>query len=219
MAASLLSAFKGTVKDQGDRPTCVAFALTGLHEYWIDISCGGGSCLLTDLSEEFLHFHAKRRDRLAASSGTTVDAASTSLRIEGQCVESLHPYKDGGKPIVVPSQEALEDGKKRILKTLTKQKFNIGVLESALEQRLPVLSVIELFRSSYTPGPKGLLPEPAQGDMRLGLHAVLLVWIEESTTPEVVFKNSWGTGWGDQGFGRMTFEYLQDHCSELWTVT
>jgi len=219
MATSLFSVFNGTVRDQGDRPTCVAFALTAFHEYWVDISQAGATSVSIDLSEEFLHFHSKSRDGLPPSSGTTVEAASSSLGIEGQCLEKLHPYRDGASPIAVPDVTALKDGKKRLLGTLAKHKFGPRALQTAFDQRVPVIAVIELFRSSYRPGPKGSLPKPTQGDVRLGRHAILLVGIEESQPLEAVFKNSWGTGWGDRGFGRISSEYLEDHCLELWTAS
>jgi len=217
MGTSLLPIFHGTVKDQGDRPTCVAFAVTAFHEYWVDISRGQGNSLSTDLSEEFLHFHSKGRDGLPPNSGTRVEAASTSLSIEGQCLEKLHPYRNGTGPIAKPDSTALKDGKKRLLATLAKHKFSASTLQTALNRNVPVLAVIQLFRSSYKPGSGGLLPEPKQGDVRLGLHAILLVGIEQSKQLEAVFKNSWGTGWGDRGFGRLSLKYLEDHCLELWT--
>ena len=79
------------VKDQGDRPTCVAFAVSSVHEYWRDIFVDNKQSVDLDLSEEFLYYGCKQNDGLPTDAGTTVTAASDWLGVKGQCVEQLHP--------------------------------------------------------------------------------------------------------------------------------
>ena len=75
---------QSSVKNQYDRPTCVAFAATALHEYTRQALNGPGQTSEIDLSEEFLHYHCKKRDNLPPNSvGTTLTAAAFSLAVEG----------------------------------------------------------------------------------------------------------------------------------------
>jgi hypothetical protein len=79
---------QSAAKNQHDRPTCVAFALTALHEYVLDVLKEAKLMAEIDLSEEFLHCHAKKRDGLGPGcAGTTVAAALASLAAEGQSLE------------------------------------------------------------------------------------------------------------------------------------
>ena len=74
------------MKDQGDRPTCVAFAVSSLHEYSVDVVSTGQKLVTLDLSEEFLFFGCKQEDGLKGIAGTTIEAASEWLKKKGQCL-------------------------------------------------------------------------------------------------------------------------------------
>jgi C1A family cysteine protease len=208
------------VKDQGERPTCVAFAVSALHEYWIDICCASKAGIEVDLSEEFLFYGCKMRDGLKGTrSGTTLVAASASLVSDGQCLEQLHPYQQKSSLVSVPTRSAFADGKSRILKTLVRQKLELALVRESLAKNIPVVAAIELFKSAYRPGPTGLLRLPSAGEKRVGRHAVLIVDVETSGLEEqMVFLNSWGAKWGDAGLGRFTFQYFSSHCKQLWNI-
>lgn len=71
------------------------------------------------------------------------------------------------------------------------------------------------FASAFT-APHGLLPIPSARDAEVEHHAVALWDIEDDDT--IVFRNSWGAGWGDRGHGRMTWEYFERYWLEAWAV-
>ena len=212
--------FNKRAKDQGERPTCVAFAVSALHEYWLDICCASKPKLDLDLSEEFLFYGCKARDGLKRpGSGTTVVAASETLLSDGQCLEQLHPYRRKSSLLGVPSPSAFADGKNRILNTLKRQAIDLSVIRQSLGKNIPVVAAIELFRSAYRAGPTGLLPLPNAGEKQVGRHAVLIVDIEATGLEEqIVFLNSWGPKWGDAGLGRFTAQYFSSHCKQLWNI-
>ena len=99
------------VKHQYDRPTCVAFAVTALHEFACDFVKANKAICEIDLSEEFLFHHCKRLDGLGSQvTGTTLTAAAAALSHEGQPLEILCPYrpsKTNGSPLL-PSRTLLE---------------------------------------------------------------------------------------------------------------
>jgi papain like protease len=211
--------FQSLVKDQGDRPTCVAFAIGSLHEYWLDISSAGNTEISIDLSEEFLYFMCKRRDGLVGVAGTTIVAAKSALAADGHCLEALYPYQKKAKSVSPPSASAISDGKKRKLSSLAPLKTEMDILDLHFRQGLPVVGVIELFRGAYRPVARGVLPLPSPGEKRIGKHAVLLLESEPIDSEiQFVFLNSWGATWGDGGFGRLTSEYFTRYCKELWSI-
>ena len=218
MMVSVKQFFSHRVKEQGDRPTCVAFAVSAFHEYWCEVVSSGKSAIGVDLSEEFLFYGCKQRDGLpVGSDGTTVLAASSWLRSDGQCIEALHPYRKTGGLLVVPSAAAVADGKKRTLNSLKSRGSNLDAVVEALGRGVPLVAVVEIFRSAYLPGTGGMLAMPGPGDRKLGLHAVLLVEVDgDEDDRTTIFLNSWGVGWGDRGFGRFSEDYFDNHCKQLW---
>ncbi len=219
MIASVRKIFGRRVKEQGDRPTCVAFAVSAFHEYWCEVVAAGKPTIGLDLSEEFLFYGCKQCDGLpVGADGTTVRAASKSLRSNGQCIERLHPYRQQVLT-VVPSARAIADGKARTLNSLKSHRSDLGAAAKVLDKNIPLVAVLEIFRSAYSPGTGGLLPMPRPGETKLGMHAVLLVGVDGEKDQRVTtFLNSWGVGWGDAGFGRVSEQYFKSHCRQLWSM-
>lgn len=206
------------MRDQGERPTCVAFAVSACHEYWLDICCANKHILDLDLSEEFLFYGCKARDGLKGR-GTTIVAASETLVVEGQCLEQLHPYQRKSSLLPVPSKAAFADGKSRILKTLVRRNVELKVVRESLSQNMPVVAAIELFKSAYQAGSMGLLRMPANTEKPVGKHAIVIVDIDATGSEEqLIFVNSWGHKWGEGGLGRFTTQYFSAHCKQLWNI-
>jgi Papain family cysteine protease len=218
--ASVEHFFQGRVKDQGERPTCVAFAVSAFHEHWIEIRTMGKSQIDLDLSEEFLFYGCKQRDGLSISAdGTTVRAASDCLLTNGQCIEHLHPYQSRGRLLLTPSQTAISDANRHTLDRLVPKAVTFDVLSASLAKGIPVVGVIEIFQTAYLPGTDGKLPIPELGERRLGLHAILFIdALGEPTIRTTTFLNSWGASWGDNGFGRLSEDYFKKYCRQLWSI-
>ncbi|MCI0723922.1 MAG: hypothetical protein L0338_33935 [Acidobacteria bacterium] len=211
--------FGGRVKDQGDRPTCVAFAVSSLHEYWRDVTIGQSGAVTLDLSEEFLYYGCKQRDGLVAKSGTTIVAASEWLKDIGQCVEILHPYGSSDSSLRKPSAAAFSDAERRRVNAVVSRALRWDLLQRDLKGQVPVVGVIEVFESALRVEKSGLLSSPKSNERRLGLHAVLLLDVESIPQDnQVLFLNSWGAGWGDRGVGRFDAMYFAKHCKQLWTI-
>jgi len=75
----------GLARDQGSRPTCLAFALSDAH------AVQRKPCGL--LSAEHLFFHsAQRTPGWLAHEGVPLGSALDALKLDGQCAESGWPY-------------------------------------------------------------------------------------------------------------------------------
>jgi hypothetical protein len=209
----------GRVKDQGDRPTCVAFAVSSLHEYWRDVSARQQGAILLDLSEEFLYYGCKQRDGLVGIPGTTIDAASGWLKVSGQCLEKLHPYQVSNGLLQKPSAAAFSDARSKTLSSLVRRDLKWETLKRDLSGEVPVVGVIDLFDSAYRVDKKGMLTLPIAPEKKIGLHAVLLLEIESAPSGDrIIFLNSWGQKWGEGGIGRLEKEYFTKYCRQLWTI-
>src|ERR1700741_3543585 len=74
----------GPARDQGARPTCLAFAISDAHaalrEPWTALSC------------EFAFYHAQRRAGRPPTAGARLPEMLATLKEDGQPLESDWPY-------------------------------------------------------------------------------------------------------------------------------
>lgn len=69
-----------------------------------------------------------------------------------------------------------------------------------------------IFESIYS-APLGVVPIPKSGERHKGIHAVAVYSWDSSS---LYFANSWGTGWGDKGYGSISREYIDKYMVEAW---
>jgi len=83
------------------------------------------------------------------------------------------------------------------------------------------------FESSDVPGG---IPYPCPGEQAEWGHAIAAVGYDDrkkitntqcgkATTGALLIRNSWGTAWGDQGYGWLSYEYvLNNLASDFWSL-
>ncbi|MBI5206396.1 MAG: hypothetical protein HY934_01245 [Candidatus Firestonebacteria bacterium] len=77
----------------------------------------------------------------------------------------------------------------------------------------------------------GKIPFPGKGEKIEGGHAIVAVGYDDKmkiknmdskgieTTGALLIRNSWGTGWGDAGYGWLPYEYvLKGLAQDFWSV-
>jgi len=74
----------------------------------------------------------------------------------------------------------------------------------------------------------GKIPYPAQGETVLGGHAIVTAGYNDTlkikntsaggieTTGAFLIRNSWGTGWGDAGYGWLPYDYVLKGIAVDW---
>lgn len=63
----------------------------------------------------------------------------------------------------------------------------------------------------------GVLELPAVGEDEVGEHSVAVLGYDEARD-SVVFQNSWGGTWGDQGLGYMPRKYFERYTTDAWLI-
>jgi len=80
--------------------------------------------------------------------------------------------------------------------------------------RGPVLSSFRMSSEWYD-APNGVIPVPSTDAEFVAAHSVLLVGYDD-TEQQFTFMNSWGSDWGDSGFGHMSYAAFEATWDEGW---
>ncbi len=202
------------VRDQGDEGTCVAFAsVVGVKEYFDRKEYR--KCI--ELSPRYVYSFCKQLDGIPDEEGTYPRIAMKVLLKKGVCPERYWPYtphqRDGYKPGA--------DKQAPIFRIKAYARIK-GVLEMqrSLVVNGPFLAGVQVFEGWFgkTAARSGRIPMPGKGEEPVGGHAICIVGYDE-TTRSFKFKNSWGKGWAEAGYGYLSYNYMQRYCMDAWSST
>ncbi|HXZ02057.1 MAG TPA: C1 family peptidase [Stellaceae bacterium] len=191
----------GPVRNQGPRPTCMAFAASDAHAAlrvgWVPLSC------------EYAFYHAQRRAGRPPSKGALLSSMLDALRQDGQPAESGWPYL-----AVTPVDEAAwappTDVGPLFGRNGERSSHVLDQVIRELDQGRPVIILLMLSRAFYNPTPEAVI-ESASGEApeRERRHAVIAVGHGTVDGQRAILaRNSWGVRWGDLGHGWLTERFL-----------
>lgn len=217
-----LSAHCTTVKDQGALGSCTAFASVSAMEY-LHKRFGGSK--VEDMFSERFTYYATRVNILnwaPEDSGAYVRDAVKSLVKYGTCLERTFAYNNDCR--TAPPQAAYNEALK--YQALSYAKFEDGkneaerrqlieTLKANLDAGLPIIGGFICYSNIWN-AVRGVIPK--RNGQIIGGHAILIVGYDDSKQL-FKFKNSWGTGWGDCGYGYLPYEYyFLGDMFDLWSI-
>ncbi|MPZ36322.1 MAG: peptidase C1 [Rhodospirillales bacterium] len=191
----------GEARNQGPRPTCLAFAGSDAHAAlrpgWMPLSC------------EFAFYHAQRRAGRAPDRGALLSAMLDALRKDGQPKEIGWPYL-----AATPSDAASWTPPHNVGPLFGRAGETCAPSLDKIIQELdadrPPILLLMLSRAFYAPSAEAVIhptvgedPDPARR------HAVVAA-AHGAVDGEraVLVRNSWGLRWGAAGYGWLTETFL-----------
>jgi hypothetical protein len=208
------------VGDQGATGACVGWASTEGVLRWHFVKAGR-LAQNVHLSPRFIWMAAKETDQYTALPTTFIDSDGTFLKAALDVARKWGAVDN----TVLPFEGALYAGEVATFYAISTQLkiasyFNLGTdlkaWRSWLAQKGPILTRLEVDKTwddaTDTNGKMATYrPRTARGG-----HAVAIVGY---TRTGFIVRNSWGTGWGDKGFGYPTDAYAGKAFTEAYGVT
>lgn len=188
-----------SVRDQGPRGTCAAFATTAAHEH----RCASRQAL----SEEHA-FWLGRQPADPATGGAAVVDVLRGLHRDGQLFADDWPYGQpppagfaaGGSSDVcsLPEWEQLPD-------------CRFSTVRRVLDADSPVVLSVAFAPDLWFDAATGWLGYDSTAPV-VGAHAVLAVAATDAApTPAILVRNSWGAAWGRSGYAWAPAALLDAH--------
>lgn len=202
----------GPVRDQGARPTCLAFAASDAH--------AAKRGVLTPLSCEYAFFQAQKRGGRSPHEGASWYDMLCAIEQNGQPVEEQWAYL-----AAVPadlSQWTPPNGIGELFgRSHMAMPATVDLVRNALNSGSPVLIVAMLSNSFFAPSASGVVEAPAdeRPDPNL-MHALIAVGHGKvKGQPALLIRNSWGAAWGIDGHAWLTDIYLKPSLAAAACLT
>jgi C1A family cysteine protease len=110
----------------------------------------------------------------------------------------------------------------------TPKEVLLSRIKTSLAASLPSMFGLSIYSSIDQAEKTGAIPYPIPGEKLLGGHAVMAVGYDEKiriknsnpgaqeTTGALLIRNSWGTEWGEEGYGWLPYSYVLNGLAIDW---
>ena len=208
------------VYDQGQLGSCTANAIGGAFQFE-QMKEAVQNFIPSRL---FIYYNERAIEgTINQDSGARIrDGIKTVVKL-GACPETDWPYTTDLKVVEEkPPAPAYADGLKSRVNVYQRLTQNLNQLKGCLASGYPFVFGFTVYESFESPAvaKTGIVPMPdPNSEQAVGGHAVVAVGYDD-TQQRFIVRNSWGTGWGMNGYCTMPYAYLTDHAysNDFWTI-
>ena len=143
-----------------------------------------------------------------------------SVHKQGVCPEALWQY-DTSKFASKPTAKCYSTALKNETLSYHRVSQTSEQMRGCLAEGYPFVFGFSVYESFESPqvAASGILPMPAPNEKMIGGHAVMAAGYDDSKKCFII-RNSWGAGWGMQGYFFMPYEYITNSnlADDFWTI-
>ncbi len=225
-----LGAWFSAVEDQGNLGSCTANAGVALVEYFERRAFGKH----TDASRLFLYKATRNLLHWTGDTGAFLRKTMAAMVLFGVPPEEYWPYDITAFDQEPPSfcyafaQNFKAIKYVRLDPPGTPAAGLLNRIKVYLAAGVPTMFGFTVYTSISEATTTGKIPYPTEGEKVSGGHAVVAVGYDDAmkikgtgeNAPEtkgaLMIRNSWGTGWGDKGYGWLPYEMVLNGLAVDW---
>ncbi len=220
------------VENQLNLGSCTANAGVGVAEYFERRAFGRH----IDASRLFLYKTTRNSIHLTGDTGAYLRSTMGALALFGVPPEEFWPYNVASFDVEPTSfcysfannYKAIQYFRLDPPGTTTTDTLNR--IKTQLAAGIPSMFGFTVYSSINQANTTGKIPFPVVGDRVIGGHAVVAAGYDDSvkiknlpsgqeTTGALRIRNSWGTSWGDAGYGWMPYDYVtRGIAQDFWCL-
>lgn len=189
------------IRDQGSRPTCLAFAASDAHAAMRPPH--------NRLSVEYLFLGAATRmGSTDLHYGLELSAVTQALHHDGQPLELAYPYGHSGA-ITKAAQLFKSESVHRLQEDIC----------CLIDNDIPPVVIFQLSRAFFLIDKTGIMSESSSDCDIPNLHAIIVVaYGHFARRKYFLVRNSWGNQWADNGYAWLSEEYLAKRARSITSI-
>lgn len=202
------------VYDQGNLGSCTANAIAAAFEF--DVLRQNLADFMP--SRLFIYYYERLLEGdVSEDNGAAIRDGIKVLNKRGVCPESEWPY-DIARFADAPPVQAVTDAENDKAVKYRRIPQSLATMKGCLASGFPFVGGISVYQS-FMAATNGVIPMPSPGEALEGGHAILFCGYDDASQ-RFIFRNSWGTSWGQQGYGTIPYTYLTSPrlAADFWQI-